>query len=230
MRIPASRDIPASRLLHGIFSSLLGEMRKATPTIVKVRTGSSRGADPPRAGPPASAASESLSPEARPASPLTDMASKPAVRASLSLISSSPNAVFSRLATDGANGQALSAQSRAERLAWEVRTAAATGLQPCLPHGSLLPACRKEACAPRRPHAHPIICPLHAPPLPSLPSGASLPVGAMTVARTRATAPGTWLGLGLGVRVRVRVQVRARARARARVRRRLRVRVRVIAS
>ena len=194
----------------------VGEMRGVTPTIVKVRTGSSRGADPSRAGPPASAASESLSPKARPASPLTDMASKPPVRASLSPISSSPNAVFSRLATDGANGQALSAESRAERLAWEVRTAAATGLQPCLPHESLRPARRR---APRRLPAHPIICPLRVPPLHSLSSGASLPVGAMTVARPRPTDPGRL------VRVRVRM-----VRVRVRVRHNVRLRVSVIAS
>ena len=193
----------------------VGEMRGVTPTIVKVRTGSSRGADPSRAGPPASAASESLSPKARPASPLTDMASKP-VRASLSPISSSPNAVFSRLATDGANGQALSAESRAERLAWEVRTAAATGLQPCLPHESLRPARRR---APRRLPAHPIICPPRVPSLHSLSSGASLPVGAMTVARPRPTDPGRL------VRVRVRM-----VRVRVRVRHNVRLRVSVIAS
>ena len=194
----------------------VGEMRGVTPTIVKVRTGSSRGADPSRAGPPASAASESLSPKARPASPLTDMASKPPVRASLSPISSSPNAVFSRLATDVANGQALSAESRAERLAWEVRTAAATGLQPCLPHGSLRPARRR---APRRLPAQPIICPLRVPSLHSLSSGASLPVGAMTVARPRPTDPGRL------VRVRVRM-----VRVRVRVRHNVRLRVSVIAS
>ena len=194
----------------------VGEMRGVTPTIVKVRT--SRGADPSRTGPPAGAASESLSPKARPASPLMDVVSKP-VRASLSPISSSPNAVFSRLAGDGANGQALSAESRAERLAWEVRTAAATGLQPCLPHGSLPHGSLRPARrhAPRRLPAHPIICPLRVPPLHSLPSGASLPVGAMTVARPRPTDPGHL------VRVRVRVRVRLRLRLRLRFRLRLRL-------
>ena len=172
-----------SRLVH----MPVGEMRGVTPTIVKVRT--SRGADP-------------REPARRRAPPAVALPGKTGIAAhghgveagvpSLSPISSSPNAVFSRLASDGANGQAISAESRAERLAWEVRTAAATGLQPCLPHGSLPHGSLRPARrhAPSRLPAQRIICPLRLPLLPSLPSGASLPVGAMTVARPRPTDPG----------------------------------------
>ena len=142
-------------------------MRGATPTIVKIRASSSRG-DLSRSGPHASAVSEPPAARATSAA-LTDMAPKPAACASLSPLSSSPNAVFSLLAIDGAHAHALSAESRAERLAREVRTAAAipSGLQPpshtedCAPRDVQT---RRADCMPARLSALPAIYPSpHAP-------------------------------------------------------------------
>ena len=118
-------------------------MRGATPTIAKSRTSSTRG-DLARSGPAAHASAAIEPPTARATSAaLSEKVSKPAACASLKPLSSSPNAVFSQLAIDGAHGHALGAESRAERLAREVRTAAAipSGLQP-------YPRCHTEDCAP----------------------------------------------------------------------------------
>lgn len=163
-------------------------MRGATPTIAKSRTSSTRG-DLARSGPAAHASAAIEPPTARATSAaLSEKVSKPAACASLKPLSSSPNAVFSQLAIDGAHGHALGAESRAERLAREVRTAAAipSGLQP-------YPRCHTEDSAPRDDvHTRRAGCmPSRLSALrlswqqlislPSLPAGATPPVGALGI-------------------------------------------------
>ena len=99
-------------------------MRGATPTIAKSRTSSTRG-DLARSGPAAHASAAIEPPTARATSAaLSEKVSKPAACASLKPLSSSPTAVFSQLAIDGAHGHALGAESRAERLARGAASAA----------------------------------------------------------------------------------------------------------